>query len=132
MLPSCLTLERVGSLLLFSVPVPFTTALDGLFLDLFPFVLFGQALKMVFNRTMAPNVTMDMIPLPPSALAMEFSKRFVGIALTLNAIATIVFVGRIWTRSYPLYRMQIDDWIIAVAWVSLSTSQSTQGVNKTY
>jgi len=87
---------------------------------------------MVFNRTMAPNVTMDMIPLPPSAMAMEFSKRFVGVALTLNAIATIVFVGRMWTRSYPLYRMQIDDWIIAVAWVSLSTSQSKQRVNKTY
>lgn len=75
--------------------------------------------------TMPPTtLTMSMIPAIPSDKAMGWAHAFAGVVITLNVIATLIFIGRMWTRSYPVYRMQIDDWIIAVAWVSpLSTKR---------
>jgi hypothetical protein len=65
---------------------------------------------------------MSMIPAVPSDTAVYYARTFAGVAIALNVLATLVFIGRMWTRSYPLYRMQIDDYIIAVAWVRLFQS----------
>ncbi|KAF2010627.1 hypothetical protein BU24DRAFT_427741 [Aaosphaeria arxii CBS 175.79] len=59
----------------------------------------------------------SMIPSIPSQAAQDTAQAFVGVAISLNVLAFLVLVGRMWTRSFPIYRVQPEDWIICGTWV---------------
>ena len=58
------------------------------------------------------------IPSPPTEKAQEIAAIFAGVAVTLNVISFLLFVGRIWTRTIPVLRLGWDDYVISVAYVS--------------
>ena len=59
-----------------------------------------------------------LIPDIPSDLSMRYAHAFAGLAVALSIIGTLVFGGRMYTRFFPVYRMQADDWVCMVAYVS--------------
>lgn len=59
----------------------------------------------------------SLIPAFPSAAAQSSARTFAGTALALHGLAVMVFVGRMWSRCFPVYRMLVDDYICAVAYV---------------
>ncbi|KAF2655007.1 hypothetical protein K491DRAFT_704878 [Lophiostoma macrostomum CBS 122681] len=62
-------------------------------------------------------VDANLIPSPPTAGAVHDAQSFAAVAITLNIIAFFVFAGRIYTRCYPVFRLSIDDYVIAVAYI---------------
>ena len=61
----------------------------------------------------------NLIPSPPTSGALHDSIAFAGVAIALNIIAFIVICARMYTRSYPVFRMTADDYVIFIAWVRL-------------
>ncbi|KXX82694.1 hypothetical protein MMYC01_200848 [Madurella mycetomatis] len=59
----------------------------------------------------------SLIPSPPTDAAKQVAHAFAGISVTLNVISFLVFGGRIWTRSVPVFRLAWDDYAISVAYV---------------
>ncbi|KAF2196988.1 hypothetical protein GQ43DRAFT_382052 [Delitschia confertaspora ATCC 74209] len=57
------------------------------------------------------------IPAVLSPNAINLGHAFAGVAIPLNIIAFIVFSGRVWTRSHPVFRLQWDDYIFTVAYI---------------
>ncbi|PSN65180.1 hypothetical protein BS50DRAFT_575245 [Corynespora cassiicola Philippines] len=57
-----------------------------------------------------------LIPDIPSDLSMRYAHAFAGLAVALSIIGTLVFGGRMYTRFFPVYRMQADDWVCMVAY----------------
>jgi len=58
-----------------------------------------------------------LIPSPASAAAQEWARSLAGTAIALNIIAFAVFSLRIYTRSYPVFQLKLDDYVISVAYV---------------
>ncbi|KAF2266118.1 hypothetical protein CC78DRAFT_559561 [Lojkania enalia] len=69
--------------------------------------------------TAVPNP--DLIPAIPSSTAQQRARSFAGAAIALNIVAFGVFSGRMWTRSFPAFRLGPDDYFIAVAYVLVLT-----------
>ena len=74
-----------------------------------------------------PGFALDpnFIPSPPTPGAEQLAYNFAGVAIALNVISFLLFVSRICTRSFPVFRMGWDDYIISAAWVRPSPSQGT-------
>ncbi|KAF2712694.1 hypothetical protein K504DRAFT_464756 [Pleomassaria siparia CBS 279.74] len=60
---------------------------------------------------------MSQIPSIPSDIAMHYARSFAGVAISLSIVSFFIFVGRLWTKNFPVRRMQIDDWIVILAWM---------------
>lgn len=60
----------------------------------------------------------SMIPAIPSAAAYELAQTMKGVAIGLNILCFLLFVGRLWTRNFPVHRMGADDYVISGAYVS--------------
>jgi hypothetical protein len=60
----------------------------------------------------------SMIPLLLTDAALYYAHNFAGVGIALNILAFLVFSGRIWTRSYPVFRMGLDDYFMIAAYVS--------------
>jgi hypothetical protein len=58
-----------------------------------------------------------IIPSIPSKNAQQNAHAFVGATIALHALAFVVFAGRIWSRSNPVLRMYLDDYVCIVAYV---------------
>jgi hypothetical protein len=58
------------------------------------------------------------IPSFPSVNAQHHARAFAGVAITLHGLAFTCFVGRIWSRSSPVFRMYVDDYVCVLAYVS--------------
>ncbi|KAH7121145.1 hypothetical protein B0J11DRAFT_58133 [Dendryphion nanum] len=59
----------------------------------------------------------NMIPAPPSAAAFELSKAMKGVSIGMNVLCFMLFMGRLWTRNVPVFRMGADDYVISVSYV---------------
>jgi hypothetical protein len=59
----------------------------------------------------------SLIPSFPSEAAQTHARAFVGTTITLHGLAFVVFAGRMWSRSYPVFRMHMDDYVCVVAYV---------------
>jgi hypothetical protein len=66
------------------------------------------------------------IPLPLTDAALTTSIKFAGVGVALNVVAFLVFGGRMWTRTYPVFRMGWDDYAMILAYVSPPTYYATQ------
>ncbi|KAK4225623.1 hypothetical protein QBC38DRAFT_510919 [Podospora fimiseda] len=64
----------------------------------------------------------SLIPSPPSEAANAVAHSFTAAAVTLNIISFLLFVGRMYTRSFPVFQMKWDDWVLAAAWVFVVTN----------
>ena len=64
------------------------------------------------------------MPAPPSERAAHIAWEFSIIATTLLATATLLFIARIWTRCFPVYRMLADDYMCVVAYVLVVINSS--------
>lgn len=62
----------------------------------------------------------NLIPAVPSEAARSSARAFAGVGIALNVIAFLAFGGRLVTRSFPVFRLGADDYIIAIAYVSTS------------
>ena len=60
----------------------------------------------------------SLIPAIPSAEAYELAKTMKGVTIALNVLCFMFFVGRLWTRNFPVHRMGADDYVISGAYVS--------------
>lgn len=56
-------------------------------------------------------------PAPPSDRAVHIAWEFSVISAVLLATATLLFVARLWTRCFPVFRMLADDYVCAVGYV---------------
>jgi hypothetical protein len=59
-----------------------------------------------------------LIPSFPSESAQNHARAFAGATITLHVLAFICFAGRMWSRSSPVFLMQVDDYICILAYVS--------------
>ncbi|KAK3312739.1 hypothetical protein B0H66DRAFT_484625 [Apodospora peruviana] len=59
----------------------------------------------------------SLIPSPPTPAAESLAYTFGGLAVALNVISFMFFSGRIATRTYPVFRLGWDDYVISAAWV---------------
>ncbi|KAF2186392.1 hypothetical protein K469DRAFT_573323 [Zopfia rhizophila CBS 207.26] len=59
----------------------------------------------------------SLIPAPPSQGAQDLAHAFASIAITLNVVSFVGFSGRIYTRSFPVFRLGWDDYIATAAFV---------------
>lgn len=57
------------------------------------------------------------IPSFPSEAAQDNARTFAATALVFHGIALLVFAARLWTRLFPVLRMQLDDWVCVIAYV---------------
>lgn len=64
----------------------------------------------------------SMIPSPPSPAANSLAHSFTAVALTLNIISFLLVGARVWTRSFPVFHMGWDDYVICVAWALVLTN----------
>lgn len=60
-----------------------------------------------------------LIPAPPTQAAQDLAQTFVGVIIGLNVVSFLLFGGRIWTRTMPVYRLGWDDYITSIAYVSI-------------
>ncbi|KAF2105784.1 hypothetical protein BDV96DRAFT_508906 [Lophiotrema nucula] len=58
-----------------------------------------------------------LIPAIPSAAAIDNARAMVGVTISLNIIAFLLWTGRIWTRTHPVFRLGADDYVISAAYV---------------
>ena len=65
-----------------------------------------------------PPPDLHLIPAFPSEAAQKTGRTFAGATLALHGIALVVFGTRMWSRWRPVYRMQLDDYACAMAYVS--------------
>ncbi|KAK3986486.1 hypothetical protein QBC44DRAFT_333307 [Cladorrhinum sp. PSN332] len=63
-----------------------------------------------------------MIPSPPTDAANALAHSFAAAAVTLNVISFLLFGGRLYTRSFPVFQMGWDDYVISAAWVLILTN----------
>jgi hypothetical protein len=63
-----------------------------------------------------------LIPAFPSEAAQNTARASAGTTLALHGLALLVFGARMWSRWYPVYRMQLDDYACVMAYVSLHRS----------
>lgn len=61
---------------------------------------------------------------PPTDRAAYIAWEFSIIAPILLVTATLVFVARLWTRCFPIYRMKADDYVCSVAYVFVVINSS--------
>jgi hypothetical protein len=75
-----------------------------------------------------------VIPSFPSENAQQHAHAFAGATIALHGLAFIVFAGRMWSRSYPVLRMYLDDYVCILAYVRRTTLQrmSQQADHTTY
>lgn len=59
----------------------------------------------------------NFIPAVPLPGALQLAHVFAGVAITVNILSTLVFGGRMWTRSFPVFRLGWDDYIISASYV---------------
>ncbi|KAF2274262.1 uncharacterized protein EI97DRAFT_444269 [Westerdykella ornata] len=57
-----------------------------------------------------------LIPATISQDAVDTARKFVAVTIALNIIAALLFGGRIWTRTFPVFRMGPDDYLILLAY----------------
>ncbi|KAL5392368.1 hypothetical protein DPSP01_000881 [Paraphaeosphaeria sporulosa] len=60
---------------------------------------------------------LSLIPSPPTETAKAWARAHAGVTITLNIVAFLMFCGRVYTRSYPVMRLNADDYAIAIAWL---------------
>ncbi|KAF2822440.1 hypothetical protein CC86DRAFT_423622 [Ophiobolus disseminans] len=65
-----------------------------------------------------------LIPAFPSAAAQSHARAFAGTTIALHGLALVVFSGRMWSRSYPVLRMCMDDYICIIAFILVVTSST--------
>ncbi|KAK4169571.1 hypothetical protein QBC43DRAFT_340889 [Cladorrhinum sp. PSN259] len=66
----------------------------------------------------------SLIPSPPSPEANALAHSFTAAAVTLNVISFLLFGGRLWTRSFPVFHMGWDDYVIIAAWILVLTNST--------
>ncbi|KAK3356365.1 hypothetical protein B0T25DRAFT_449639 [Lasiosphaeria hispida] len=59
----------------------------------------------------------NLIPSPPTDSAEQLAYTFGILTVALNIISFLFFIGRILTRTVPVFRLGWDDYVISVAWV---------------
>ncbi|KAK4654003.1 hypothetical protein QC762_400290 [Podospora pseudocomata] len=64
----------------------------------------------------------SLIPSVPTDAANTAAHSFTAAAVTLNIISFILFSARLWTRSFPVFHMGWDDYVISAAWVLVLTN----------
>ncbi|KAK0669830.1 hypothetical protein QBC41DRAFT_318941 [Cercophora samala] len=64
----------------------------------------------------------SLIPSPPTDAANKAAHTFTAAAVTLNVICFVLFSARMWTKSFPVFHMGWDDYVIIAAWVLVLTS----------
>ncbi|KAF2280645.1 uncharacterized protein EI97DRAFT_368449 [Westerdykella ornata] len=57
-----------------------------------------------------------MIPLLITEDALYHARSFAGVAIALHIVAFLTFAGRMWTRSFPVFRMAIDDYVMMLSY----------------
>jgi hypothetical protein len=62
----------------------------------------------------------SMIPYVITPGSLKAAHNFVGIGIALNVLAFLTFAGRMYTRSFPVFRMGADDYVMILAYVSIS------------
>ncbi|KAF2439976.1 hypothetical protein P171DRAFT_369088 [Karstenula rhodostoma CBS 690.94] len=63
-------------------------------------------------------------PAPPSDRAVHIAWEFSVISTILLATATLLFIARLWTRCFPVFRMLADDYVCAVGYVFVAINTS--------
>jgi hypothetical protein len=58
-----------------------------------------------------------LIPSFPSETAQYHARAFAGATIALHGLAFVVFGGRMWSRSYPVVHMHMDDYVCIAAYV---------------
>ncbi|RYO70744.1 hypothetical protein AA0113_g2973 [Alternaria arborescens] len=71
-----------------------------------------------------PPPDLHLIPAFPSEAAQKTGRTFAGATLALHGIALVVFGARMWSRWRPVYRMQLDDYACAMAYVLIVINTS--------
>ncbi|CAO2649944.1 Nn.00g012360.m01.CDS01 [Neocucurbitaria sp. VM-36] len=66
---------------------------------------------------MDPPPDPSLIPAFPSAAAQSNARSFAGVALALHGVAIMAFGARMWSRCFPVFRMHLDDYVCAVAYI---------------
>ncbi|KAH8723798.1 hypothetical protein GQ44DRAFT_655921 [Phaeosphaeriaceae sp. PMI808] len=59
----------------------------------------------------------SLIPSVPSRAALNNAHAFAGATIALHLVAVVVFGGRMWSRSYPVLRMSMDDYVCILAYI---------------
>ncbi|KAH7092536.1 hypothetical protein FB567DRAFT_239799 [Paraphoma chrysanthemicola] len=65
-----------------------------------------------------------LIPAFPSPTAQYNSRAFVATTFILHGIALVTFGGRIWSRSRPVFRMHMDDYVCTAAYIFILTNST--------
>ncbi|ORY04555.1 hypothetical protein BCR34DRAFT_491415 [Clohesyomyces aquaticus] len=63
----------------------------------------------------APNPA--LIPSPPSRGAQDAANEFAGAVIALNVVSFLLFGGRLWTRTIPVFRLGADDYLVCAAYL---------------
>lgn len=65
---------------------------------------------------MAFSSDADLLPVSPQAVAIAHA--YVGLAIGLGSISSILFTTRIYARTKPVWSLGKDDWLAGLAFVS--------------
>jgi len=58
----------------------------------------------------------SMIPAPPTDAANSLAHSFTAVSITLNVVSFLLIGARVWTRSFPVFHMGWEDYVIIAAW----------------
>ncbi|KAH7347103.1 hypothetical protein BKA66DRAFT_614405 [Pyrenochaeta sp. MPI-SDFR-AT-0127] len=64
------------------------------------------------------------IPAFPSQATQDNARSFSRTALALHGVALVVFVGRMWSRCFPVFRLHKDDYVCIVAYILVAVNSS--------
>lgn len=60
----------------------------------------------------------DAALLPVSPQAVAIAHAYVGLAIGLGCISSVLFITRIYARTRPIWSLGKDDWLAGLAFVS--------------
>lgn len=69
---------------------------------------------------------------PVSDFAFRLATGFLISTLIVHIIAFFIFLARVYTRAFPVFRFTLDDYIICFAWVRLKKREGVGGHLLTY
>lgn len=70
----------------------------------------------------------SLIPAVPSQAAQDLAHTMVSVVIALNVIAFFVWVARLYTRFFPVFRFGSADYVISASYVSLSVCASLTAI----
>ncbi|KAF2265526.1 hypothetical protein CC78DRAFT_532411 [Lojkania enalia] len=63
-----------------------------------------------------------LVPAPASEGAQLVARAFAGVSISLNVVVLGLFLARLYTRTFPIFRLGWDDYLISVAYCLTLTS----------